>query len=227
MRFFVLAAFLLFHGPAQAAPYFGPDQVDLRVLLPPPPVLNSDAFHTDLDAVLAAQATRTPEQAAQTVHDVGETVFDQFTDTIGPNFTPASLPHLAALFDRMGETEDSVVDPAKRAFARLRPFLASNDVHPSVPLTRSGSWPSGHATRVTMAAVVLAQMVPEDRVAIFARAKSYAWNRVVGGAHYPSDVVTGMQAGTAITAVLLHNPGFEADYQPARAELRQVLGLTD
>ena len=227
MRLMTFVAFALFSASAQSAPYLGLDQIDLTVLLPPPPGLGSDENRQDLAAVLAAQATRTPEQAAQTVHDAEETVFVQFAEAIGPKFTLANLPRVAAMFDRIGETEDGIVDPSKKVFARLRPFLASSDVHPSAPLTRSGSWPSGHAARVTMSAIVLARMVPEYRLAIFQRATAYAWNRVVGGVHYPSDLDVGKRAGTAMAALLLNEPAFREDYGPARLELRHALGLSD
>ena len=224
----VLTLLLLLAGaPALAQPYLTPAQVDLVALLPPPPAPGSPDAEADMAAVLYVQSTRTPEQAAQTVHDAVETVFVQFTETLGPAFTAATLPRVAALFERLGETEGAVVDPAKQAFGRKRPFLANADVHPSLPLSSSGSWPSGHATRVTLAAIVLAKMLPEQRRAIFDRAQGYAWNRVVSGLHYPSDVLAGGRSGTAIAAVLLQDAAFQAAYAPARAELRAALHLPD
>jgi acid phosphatase (class A) len=68
-------------------------------------------------------------------------------------------------------------------------------------------------------------MVPENAVAIFARAAEYAHNRVVAGVHLPSDVEAGRIAASVIDNTLLHNPHFEADFAQAKTEVRTALGL--
>jgi acid phosphatase (class A) len=220
----LLIAALLFALPAFAAeqPYLAPAQVDLLRLLPPPP---SDG--PELAQVLEAQRARTPERAAQAAADAQETVFAMFRPVLGERFVAAAAPLATALFDRLGATEESVVGPAKNGFRRKRPFLESPDVQPVVPTSKSGSYPSGHATRVTLEGIVLASMLPERRDAIFARMTDYARSRVIGGVHYPSDIEAGARAGTAAAAVLFDDPAFEADYGPARQQLRAALGLSE
>ena len=41
--------------------------------------------------------------------------------------------------------------------------------------------------------------------------------------HYPSDLVAGKRAGAAMAAVLFTDPGFQADFAAAKAELRGVM----
>jgi acid phosphatase (class A) len=123
------------------------------------------------------------------------------------------------------ETEGAVVDPAKDVWKRPRPHLYSDLVKPIVPLSKSGSYPSGHTTVGTLMGIVLANMVPEKRTAIMARAWEYGHNRVVGGIHYASDIEAGRIAGTVIAQTIMTHDDYKTEYEGAKAELRAALGL--
>lgn len=212
----------MFAAPAMAAEaYLSTSQVDLLKLLPPAPV-NSRA---ELAEVLAAQRARTPKRAAQAAADAKETVFDMFRPVLGEQFEPGAAPLATALFERLGQTEDVLTNPVKRTYDRKRPFMFSAAVHPVVPKSKGGSYPSGHSTRVTIDGIVLAAMLPERRDALFARMADYEQSRVIGGAHFPSDVRAGSVAGTATAAVLFDDTGFKADFEAARQQLRAALGM--
>ena len=217
---------LLLGAPACASePYLNAGQVDLMRLLPPPPAGDSAQAAAEMAEVVALEATRTAVRAAQARADVAESVHDMFGAVLGPAFTPERTPLTGALFDRIAETENAVTGPVKRGWARLRPYQVNAALHPAVPPSRSGSFPSGHATLGRLAAIVLAAMLPEHRAALFARAADYAESRVIGGVHFRSDIVAGMNAGTAIAAVLFNDPAFIADSATAQRELRDALGL--
>jgi acid phosphatase (class A) len=207
-----------------AKPFITNKDVDLTMILPPPPANDSAETKAELGEVLTLQVTRTPEMEARAVADAEENVW-RFADVMGPNFTKDRLPKFSAFFDRVVETEGAVVDPAKDVWKRPRPHQLSDLVKPAVKLSSSGSWPSGHATVGTMMGIILADMVPEKRAEIMARAAEYAHNRVVGGIHYPSDVEMGKISGSVIAAVLLNRDDFKADYDVAKAELRSDLGM--
>lgn len=223
-------------GPAPAAetvaartlvaepPYLTASRLDLTLLLPPPPPPGSAEQARDLAAAIAMQEHASAARIAQAVADANQSVFDMFGRTLGPRFAPAALPAIGALFARLGATEDAVVDPVKAVFARRRPYLADPRVRPLVRASADGSYPSGHATRVTLAAIVLGAMLPGQRASLWARADDYARSRIIGGMHYPLDVEAGRRAGTAIAALLFADPAFRDDFAAARAELRQVLG---
>ncbi|HTH13723.1 MAG TPA: phosphatase PAP2 family protein, partial [Spirochaetia bacterium] len=76
----------------------------------------------------------------------------------------------------------------------------------------------------TLMALVLADMVPELRGPLMARAAEYAYNRMVAGMHYATDLDAGKRAATAILAVLQTKASFLKAFQAAQAELRSVLG---
>jgi len=207
-----------------AKPFVTNKDIDLTMILPPPPANDSAQTKAELGEVLTLQVTRTPEMAASAVADSEENVW-RFANVMGPNFNKDKLPKFSAFFDRVVETEGAVVDPAKDVWKRPRPHQLSDLVKPAVKLSSSGSWPSGHATVGTMMGIILADMVPEKRAEIMARAAEYAHNREVGGIHYASDVEMGKISGSVIAAVLLNRDDFKAEYEVARAELRSDLGM--
>lgn len=226
----VAVALMLLAGPGQVraetagpVPYFDSAAIDLTELLPPPPSSDSTETRAELGELLVIQVTRTPEMVARAQADAVEEVW-RFADVLGPKFTADALPKTAALFDRLVATDNAVLNPAKLHFNRQRPYLVSELVRPVVKPTTSGSWPSSHASLGTLMGIVLADMLPEKRMAIMERARAYADNRLVAGAHFPSDVEMGRTAGTVIAAVALHQPAFAADYAAARIELRAALG---
>jgi len=98
-------------------------------------------------------------------------------------------------------------------------------VHAIGELSTSGSYPSSHATRGQLTAIILANMVPEKSAQIYARGREYGENRIVAGVHFPSDIEGGRLSATAIAAVLMQNDQFKMDFNEAKAELRNVLGL--
>ncbi|MFZ5784556.1 MAG: acid phosphatase [Pseudomonadota bacterium] len=221
----LLALLAALPAAAREAPYLTARDLDLVAVLPPPIAAGSPADREQQAAVLAAQRAAAPERIVQARADVDEAVFAMFGAVLGPGFNAPALPATARLFERLGRTEDVVVGPAKKAFGRVRPYLANPEIKPLAGHSTSGSYPSGHTSRVNLAAIVLGDLVPEQRAAIWARARDYSWSRVIGGVHYPNDLDGGARAGTAIAVAVRGRPDFRADFEAARRELRAALGL--
>jgi acid phosphatase (class A) len=213
--------------PAFAAePYITGKMMDLTVLVPPPPAKGSDADKADMQAVIDAQANASDARKAQALVDSNESAFDMFTSVLGDKFVAANTPKAATMFERIGDSENDTLDAAKPFFGRIRPYLANPDVVKAyTKLSKSGSYPSGHVTRVTIMAIMVAAMVPEKKAEVWARAADYAESRVVGGMHYPTDVLAGWRTGTAMAAVMFQMPGFKADFDAAKTEVRAALGM--
>ena len=208
-----------------AKPFATATDIDLTALLPTPPATGSAAMNAELAAVLAVQVTRTDAEAARAVADDAENVW-VYADVIqNPKFTKDSLPKFTAFFDRVVATEGEVVDPSKKVWARPRPYLYSDLVMPLLDKSKSGSYPSGHATVGTLMGIVLANMVPEKHTEIMARAWDYGQNRVVAGMHYQTDIEAGRISGTVIAATIMGHPDFRDEFAAAKAELRAALGL--
>jgi membrane-associated phospholipid phosphatase len=73
---------------------------------------------------------------------------------------------------------------------------------PLIPMPRSSSFPSGHATMSFACATVLSTLVPRAAPAFFALAAAIAYSRLYLGVHWPLDVVAGAVLGV-LTALLL------------------------
>jgi acid phosphatase (class A) len=221
-----LSAFspVLLHAE-DAKPYSDSKEINLLLLLPPPPANDSTQMKAELGEILTVQVTRTKAMEARAVADATENIW-RFADVVdSPKFNAVTLPKVAAFFDRVVETEAAVVDPAKDVWKRPRPHLYSDLVKPVVPLSKSGSYPSGHATVGTLMGIELANMLPEKRAEIMARAWEFGRNRVVGGIHYASDIEMGRISGTVIAQTISTHPDFKQEFEAARTELRSALGM--
>jgi acid phosphatase (class A) len=207
-----------------AAFYIKPSQVNLDLLLSPPPALGSAQETADLATVVQAEADRTAEAAVNAEADHERSVF-RFADVLGPQFTPANIPFATGFFARVFSDEEQIIVQTKAHFDRPRPFMVDASLSPMVQPRHTPSYPSGHTTFAYVMAIILANMVPEKAGPIFDRAAEYGYNRVVAGAHFPTDVEAGRISGTVIDSVFFHNPKFMADFCQARAEVRQALGL--
>jgi acid phosphatase (class A) len=195
--------------------YLTPAQVDLSQLLEPPPPPASAAAVDDARTMATVMADRSQADIADAASDAHRTVFT-FANVLGPNFVAERLPLTVQLFAHTSGDTEALIDVAKAYFDRPRPEGA--------PQTH-GSYPSGHAAFAACTAILLAEMVPEMRKALFRRAEIFADRRIVAGVHYPSDVEAGWIAGTIVAYALMREPRFETDFAAARAEVRATLGL--
>jgi acid phosphatase (class A) len=224
--------------------YLLPSQVDIVALLPPPPAADSPAQRADLQAVLDAQrAARADGSVAHAVADA-EPSCGRFSDVLGDVLAPKSNARLLAFLNQAARDGASISGPAKQYWKRTRPYAYSGEVEALADMSAGrkaapgmdsdkaadalahSSYPSGHATFGTVCAILLADMVPEKREALFARGRDYAHSRLIVGAHFPTDLEAGRIAGTVAAALLLQNASFRRDLAEARTTLRAALGLT-
>ena len=225
-------------APAAAA-YFSADQLDSIALIEPPPEAGSDAARADMQAVLDAQ--RGAHAAGTTARAVADSALDcqRVADVLAPALPAKGDGADAVAFaTRAAKQASGAAGAPKRHWARPRPFIVNTaverlaDVAPESPFSIAGgyerdhtSYPSGHMTFGTACAIVLSQMVPEQRAALFERARLYGESRLIVGAHFPTDVDAGRRVGTAAAGVMLQSAQFQADLRAARAQLRGALGL--
>jgi acid phosphatase (class A) len=214
------------HVAADTAHCVDPSRLDLGRLLPPPPAGGSVEERAELDELLRIQVNRTPAQADRARKDAEVSVF-RFADSLAnPSlFTPENVPLTAKLFNDIDWDEAAVLGEAKHEFSRPRPFTVEPRLNPVIERPLSSSYPSGHSTWAYMTGLVLADMIPERRAQILARASEFAHNRSVAGVHYPSDVEAGRLAGTTLAAMLFACPPFQREEAAARTELRKALDL--
>ncbi len=204
-----------------AGPYLG--KLDSVALLPAPPAVGSVEDKADRDSAYAIYSTRTDADAARAKAEHEFDVF-VFGPAIGPDFTPEHYPKLAALFTEAIKEVKAVTDVAKNKWTRPRPYvLEPQRFSKNADTEKSFSYPSGHSTRGTAMALILAEMFPEHREAILAKGKLIGWTRVEAGVHTPLDIYAGRFLGQACARALLKNPAFQADLAAAKAEAEPAM----
>lgn len=198
------------------------DDFDFTKILPAPPEPGSLAAQADLETVLQVQAWRTPEQVAWAKRaDIGD-LFD-FADVLGEWFAEENLPVTAALLSDVDSDLSEGIFASKDFFARPRPFVANDHVKPCVKLYQGMSYPSGHTLSFFVEAGVLAEIFPEKRTYLFDFALKLAWGRVIGGVHYPTDLVGSRVFAAAIVEELNKNAAFRAAVESSRAEIAAMM----
>jgi len=229
-------------GPSQppwvAPVYLAGTRIDAIALLGPPPPEGSEAAGRDLEGVLAAQlAARQAGTRARAIADA-DVSCTRFADALGDAAGSAGAQPALQFATTTALQASTVIGAAKAYWHRPRPFLVSDRVErladvapgaapdsPALDARDHSSYPSGHAAFGLACAIVLAQLVPEQRTALFARARSYAESREIVGAHFPSDIEAGRLAAAAAMAAIQQNPGFQQELLEIRPGLRRALGL--
>jgi acid phosphatase (class A) len=214
----VLALGLLCLAPLRAAgPYL--HGLDWQALLPAPPALHGPEDRADRDEAYAVYEARTPEDVRRAKAEHKVTLL-AFAPAIGRGLKPGQYPKLEALFADLETEVKAVVDAGKDHWARPRPFQDDPQrfSEPGDP-EKSAGYPSGHSTRGTVWALVLAEIFPGQREAILAKGRLIGWTRVEVGVHTPLDIYAGRVLGQAIFQELMRDPAFRADLAAVKAEV--------
>jgi len=214
-----LAAWIICSAALLRAGFLNVSNFDAIVMIPLPPSQSSAEVRNEIDMILRLQETRTPAEVAVIQADANITVL-AFTNTLGSWFSPTNLPVTFALFDAVGKDTSFFSSTAKKQFNRPRPFKVDSRVTTAVDTNSlpDPSYPSGHSTRGTVFALVLAEIMPDLRDSLLERGRAIGWERVVAGVHYPSDVAAGRFLGQNIAMQFFQNPAFRVELDRARQE---------
>lgn len=115
---------------------------------------------------------------------------------VGAVVSPALRPHAARMTVALGVESVLVNGMIKPIFNRRRPDLIDGAPHLRRPKT--ASFPSGHASSATMAAVLLSDAVPALRPLWYVTGAVVATSRIHARMHHASDVAAGVVVGAAI-----------------------------
>ncbi len=220
----LIAAPMAVQARSAATPFLTAAELDLAHFLPSPPTPTSAKTKAEIAELLVLQSRRRPERVERAKADAEEGIV-RFWPTVSTTVAPDLSATAQQFFDAVLATEGAIVDPVKILYARPRPHMTNPRVKPVVRRSTTGAWPSGHAASGWLMAIVLADMLPEHRQALFERADDYAESRLVAGIHHRSDVIVGRQAGALIALALQRNPEFLKQQAMVRTELRTKLNL--
>jgi membrane-associated phospholipid phosphatase len=213
----LFAAQLVAIAAPEAGLYLKPADVDLKKIIPEAPANDSLATKADLETVYNVQLRRTPEQVAIATYFANDNVF-QFDAVIGPWFNAKNLPKTAEFFEQIRLDRFAISTKGKEYWNRPRPPLVDPRIKACIELPASGSYPSGHSTQAYTVAGLLGEIFPELKDALRERARLVAWSRIVGGVHYPSDIVAGQILGDYLAQDFLKVPAVREAIASAKAE---------
>lgn len=179
-------------------------------LIGPPPGPESIERSEDLAIVLWLQETRTRSQVSFTRRPVD---LSAFLPAIGEGILDVDAAALGHMFEILHGEAASVYGALKAHFGVPRPFATYPTVQPVAQPDSVQSYPSGHATRGMLFARVLAEIFPDREERLLALGRQMGYARVLGGVHYPSDVVAGQKLGNALADAVIASPAFAAALQ--------------
>ena len=171
--------------------------------------------------MLAVQDKRTQADVDRCASEVKLGV-EAFQSVLGPWCTKKNLPGLAKQFADLDRDSKSMTNAAKDHFHRPRPEHEEPRIHVPIADDTTFAYPSGHATRGIMYALILAELAPEHRDALLDRGREIGWDRVVAGLHHPSDIIAGRVLGQALAQSLLADPKFQSQLADLKTELHEA-----
>jgi acid phosphatase (class A) len=208
---------------AVAGNFISADAVDWKAMLPPPPPVGSVAALADVETVLQVQAARTPADVAWAKLVEKDLPFADYRSVLGPWFEEKNLPGLADFLRQVTADAQAANSRMKGLYFRARPSAIEPTIQPCVNVPKSNSYPSGHTLRAFVWASVLGDIFTDRAVDLHACAHRVAWGRVIGGVHFPTDVVGGRIAAQAIVAELRKSPAYRAAIEKCQAEAAPFL----
>jgi acid phosphatase (class A) len=171
--------------------------------------------------MISIQEKRTKADVARCQSEVKLKV-DSFQGVVGPWFTTKNLPRLAKVFAALEKDSKRVSDAGKNTFRRPRPEHEDSRIHVPIDDETTFAYPSGHATRGILYALILAELAPDHRDALLDRGREIGWDRVVAGLHHPSDIMAGRVLGQALAQSLLADARFQPELVELKAEFRSA-----
>ena len=207
---------------ASAPRYLKPDSINVRELLPNPPADGSQENVLEYETLKRAVATASDADKARTQREIDMDVF-VFDDVLGSWFNAKNCPHAAALFKQAATDARYFSAQGKNFWDRHRPSPREgfSPLYPD-PDPKVRSYPSGHSTRGTVWAELLAEMYPAQRDALLARGRQIGYDRMIAGVHYPTDIYGGRTIGHAAARLLLQNVAFRAELDQVKAEMDEA-----
>lgn len=207
--------------------YIAPAVLFSQFALPAWPASGSAEAQADLTAVLTAQAQRQPTDVAEALLDAarGPMTWAQDAAGLGATFTAQRYPATAALLLALHEDMRAVNRAGNEQLGhRARPVVVDNRVKSIFAdnLTHTASYPSARTASSRVWALLLAEVFPQRRAALLAHAERTAQLRLIGGAHFPSDISAGRHVSDAYFTQLRSNATFEQALRLAQQEAQTL-----
>jgi len=181
---------------------------EIKSLLGDYPVLGTISGQSDLDVLLEYQNNRTKEECEYAANQDSVSLESLFVNNDGPLSKREARRlkiRLAFLYAEAGFN----ILKAKNLYERPRPYDSHPELEPCIPKETSFSYPSGHTALGRALARSLSEIYPERAALFMKRSNEISENRIIGGVHYPTDVVAGKILGDEIADVIIKSKAFD------------------
>jgi acid phosphatase (class A) len=213
----LLAVSLLSASVFAGSPYVDVTDVDGIALLPPPPTPESPEGKADLNNSRAVFKARTAEEGERAKRHENLSIY-HFAPAVGDFFEKGHFPKVDALFASVKTNISEIINMPKNHWKRLRPYQLDESLKFGQPEASFG-YPSGHSTRGTVYALVMAKLFPDKKDDILEIGREIGWDRVLIGKHFQSDIYGGRVLGQEIFRALMKSPKFQEDLGEAKGEV--------
>lgn len=199
----------------------------LAYVTPPAP---TGAEEMKLDLLLVQRAVLQKGSLAEqeAIADAGayyaKDLIVRFSDAAGTALDQKTRPAMTFVLSRALADAGAYAAAEKLRNPRPRPYVEDPSILPcnTAFLKDQESYPSGHAMNGYVAALLLADVIPDHRRAILERGVRYGENRVVCGVHHPTDVEQGRRLAIAYIEALRVDSSFVEDFACAKAEQQRI-----
>jgi acid phosphatase (class A) len=171
----------------------------IRPQIPAAPVAESPVQKSDEAELLKWQKTRTAKDCERAQSEVVITLKSLYGPPYG-TLNEADVERLAGFFDEIRSQAGPVIGKVKDSFSRTRPYEYIAGLEPCVRKEPSKAYPSGHATLAQLYSLILADLYPKDAAKLQARSVEIGKDRILGGVHHPTDIISGRQMGDLVYA---------------------------
>jgi acid phosphatase (class A) len=203
--------------------YLTAGKPDAATLLAPQPLAGSPEQAADMAETIAVHQKYAINDQIVAKVEPKLTIFE-FTPAIGSFFQPGKFPKTEEFLKNVREDTEAVEDKGKDYFKRPRPYTVNPELaRGATDLEKSFSYPSGHSTRGTVFALVLAELFPDKTEAILAEGREIGWHRVEIARHYPTDIYAGRVLAQAIVRELKTSEKFKEALAESQKEIATVL----
>lgn len=171
------------------------------------PKLGTPASNEDFKVILQLQKTRTAQDCAQATADESTSVAAMFGGDKGI-LNDDEVNRMQSFLLKAYANTGVNAYIAKSIYKRPRPYLSNKEIKPCIGLESSYAYPSGHSMISRLYGRILSRVYPERAEQLMKRANEFAYNRVVGGVHHPSDVKAAFILSDYLATKMIQNENF-------------------
>jgi acid phosphatase (class A) len=207
--------------PLPPSVYVAPTDIALKSALSPWPAEGSAADRADIETARMVDKLRTQDMVDAANRFAALSPELWFQEITGNQDALKAAPKTRALFAAL-QSDMRGINRAANAIHPWRKRPADRDIGitPSLPRGQfaTSSYPSANASMVLVWAEVTKRLLPTKVHTIREKADTIAWLRVVGGMHFPSDVVGSREVAKEAVTTLNRSPAWQRALTDASAE---------